>query len=453
MRRAAVGFKSDGSASASNDPTSTGPDSEEDTSSPFCLPPHFPIFVARQPIFDRAGHIWGYELLFRSCAEATVASFDNPDLATSKIIADGLSLAAGPMEKERKFCINFTHDLLVQDALYALPPEHIVAEVLEDTPPTDEVLKAIRRYKDAGYSFALDDYSGQPELEPFLDLVDIVKMDFMALEHVDLIKTTQTIRQHGQFTLLAEKVATSKSLQLAQALCYDLFQGNRLMRPRLISGRSLPSSKLAKLRLLSKLASQDFEVAELAQLIATDVSLSYRLLRHINSAYYGFARKISSLQQAVSLLGSDALRHWIMAAVLTELEPGPLGKELAFLSVRRARFMELISRCMPKPPGSAESMFLVGLFSMLDILLGTTMEQATSDLPLDEPIKDALLGEDSEYSKWFSLLNALDGGLWDDALETLQQADLAPETAAASHALATTWARQMLELSTEGQAA
>lgn len=415
--------------------------------SPFDLPPHCSIFVARQPIFDRAGHIWGYELLFRSCAESQVATFEDPDVATSRIIADGLSLAAGPSEESRKFCINFTHDLLVRDALYALPPERIIAEILEYTPATNEVIEAIKRYKEAGYTFALDDYSGQPQLEPFLSLVDIVKVDFMEFEHVDLIKATQKLRQSGTFTMLAEKIADAKSLQLAQALCYDLFQGNRLMRPRLISGRSLPSSKLAKLRMLSKLSSKDFEVSELAQLIATDVSLSYRLLRHINSAYYGLSRKISSLQQAVSLLGSDALRQWIMAAVLTELEPGPLGKELAFLSVRRAKFMEMVSNAMENPPGSGESMFLVGLFSMLDVLLGTTMENAIADLPLETAIKDALLGKESVYASWFLLLDSLDGGMWDDALEELEHSELDPQTAAASHARATAWARQMVELS------
>ncbi|MFW5735127.1 MAG: EAL and HDOD domain-containing protein [Oceanidesulfovibrio sp.] len=448
LRKDVAGSKS--GASLAHEQTNAAEASEAPQPATWCnAETHCHIFVARQPIFNRAGQIWGYELLFRNCAEAMVARFDNPDLATSKIIADGLSLAASPSDNTRKFCINFTHDLLVRDALYALPPDRIVAEILENTPATDEVIKAVKRYKKAGYAFALDDYSGQPRLEPFLSLVDIVKVDFLEFNHVELIKLTQKLRRYGSFTMLAEKVSDAQSMQLAQALCYDLFQGNRLMRPRIISGRSLPSSKLAKLRMLSKLSTKDFEVSELAQLIATDVSLSYRLLRHINSAYYGLARKISSLQQAVSLLGSDALRQWIMAAVLTELEPGPLGKELAFLSVRRAKFMELVSNALNNPPGTGESMFLLGLFSMLDVLLGTTMEDATADLPLDPSIKNALLGQDSVYGTWFSMLNSLDGGLWDEAMDVLAQTDIDQQLAAASHAQATAWASQMIELSVD----
>ncbi len=402
------------------------------------------VFVARQPIFDRDENIWGYELLFRSSQQAGTSCIVDDDNATSRVIADGFMLAGDGLSHGSKLLINFPARMLVEDAAFALPPDMCVIEILETVRPEPEVIAALRRLKDAGYTLALDDFVGQPGFEPILGMADIVKVDILGRSPKDVIGLYKQLKPYG-CKLLAEKIETVKIYELTRQLGFEFFQGFFFCKPTVITGKKISSSELSKLQLLERLGHPDYDVNDLAQIIAVDISLSYRLLRYINSAAFSLRAKIESVRQAIVLLGQKQLAQWLRVVVMSDLSNTRKTGELAFVSAKRARFLELMAAKTGMP---SESMFLLGLFSLLDAILGQPMEEVMRDLPLDDDIRDALLGKNSKVLDWLKLVETFDRADWEKLDAALDKLHLDPESAANSHAQAMAWAAEILGLST-----
>lgn len=348
------------------------------------------VFIARQPIFTARQDVWGYELLFRSSGTAQTAQVTDQDLATSQVVADGFTLARPGLGVGQRLLINFPERLLLRETPQALPPELCVVEILETVSPTPEVLQKLRRLKSDGYTVAMDDYAGEPELEPFLDLADILKVDILALD-ADPERIRAALDKAGgrRLRLLAEKVETEAVFHDCVQLGFELFQGFFFARPEILPGRKVPAGMSARLGLLRELSSPDFSPERVAEIINTDPSLSYRLFRYVNSAAFGLRARVDSVSHAVNLIGQRPLTRWLQAVILADLNPSPRAAEVSFLSLQRARFLELLAERIPMPPHGA---FTLGLFSLLDSLLRVPMPEILRELPLDEGIADALLG-------------------------------------------------------------
>ncbi len=410
---------------------------------PFATQEFEPIFVARQPIFDRVQSIWGYELLFRSQAAQRVAEVQSQDTATARVIADGVSLAR--VDKGLRVLVNFPRDLLLEGAPRALPKECCVVEVLEHVLPEPPVLAVLQELREAGYMLALDDYAGQPELEPFLDLVHLVKVEFQGLTPTNALRITSAL-QARPVELLAEKIEDERGYQLAWVLGYRFFQGYWFRKPETLSGRKISVGAMAKFRLLRELSKTDYEVATLGKIIATDSSLSYRLLKYVNSVSFSLRAKITSLKQAVAFLGSQTLKQWLMAVVIADVAPSPRAQELAYYCVLRGRFLELCAHSSRKTPRDPDTMFLVGLFSQLDLLLGQEMSELLAEMPLDDGVKEALQGGENEIRQWLSLCEAAEQGEWDLMERLVAQLGLDGPRTARLHARSTAWAGDILGL-------
>ena len=217
------------------------------------------VFIARQPIFHPDEAVWGYELLFRS-GEANFASILDEKQATSSVIADGLALAREGMDSSAKVLINFPENMLVEDAGFALPKDGCIIEILEDVQPSEAALGAVRRLKEAGYTLAVDDYSGQADLKPFIDLADIVKIDVLALDSDPERVAEVADSLPGGLTLLAEKVEDLDIFARLKGQGFDLFQGFFFSKPEIIPGKKLTSNELTKLQLLGELAKPRFRI-------------------------------------------------------------------------------------------------------------------------------------------------------------------------------------------------
>jgi len=377
------------------------------------------IYVARQPIFDEQQKVWGYELLFRASAEsrgANVAAAD-AELATAKVIADGFVLASQGMEPGQRALINFPQNLIVDQFAYALPSDIAVIEILEDVRPEPPVMEALSSFKEAGYTIAMDDFMGEEELLPFLDLADILKVDILGIlgpegvANADKLRRVVTDLGPLSFRLLAEKVEDNDVFTLCRELGFTLFQGYFFAKPEIIPGKKISSNEIAKLQLLKELGSPDFNVNKLAEIIQLDPSLSYRLFRYINSAGMGVAQKVESVTRAITLLGQRQLAQWLRVVIMSDLAPSEKGQEVAFMSVQRGRFLELMAEQCPlehKP----ETMFLLGLFSMLDAMLGQPMEEILANVPLDEDVQSALKGGQSGYGDCLGLARAVERADW-----------------------------------------
>lgn len=407
-----------------------------------------PIFVARQPIFDRNQNIWGYELLFRHSGTAGTAQVTDPDVATAKVIADGFTLALTGMPPGRRTLINFPQNLILRGTAYALPKDVCVVEILETVRATPEIVDACRKLKEAGYTLALDDFVGQPGFEEILKIADIVKVEILGQPTPSIIKISQALKKGGT-RLLAEKIEDAKAYQLTKSLGYEYFQGYFFSKPEIIPGRKISSSQLSKMRLLQALTREEIETRELAKIIEGDLSLSYRILRFMNSAAFGLATKLTSVEQAVALLGRRPLKQWVMVVSLSDLAPTPRAEELSFQSIQRGRFLETLVTAMPKPLLAKDTAFLLGLFSRLDALLNQPMEQILGDLPLEDDIKSALVGGQNPARRMLDFLDAVEAGAWDATTEALAAYGVRQDQAAVLYAKSTAWTQKILGQSRE----
>lgn len=405
---------------------------------------HKAIFVARQPIFDAHEKVWAYELLFRGSALAKTADVTEDDLATASVIADGFSLAFSGMDKSRKAFINFPQRLLLDDSVYALPREICVVEVLETISPTPDMIMALRRIKEHGYVIALDDYVGQPGFEEIIPLADIVKVEVLGMAPERLKSIGEDLRTHG-CRLLAEKVEDRATYELCKSFGFSLFQGFYFSRPETMTGSKVPTPVLAKMRLLRALAGEDFDVRELSQIISSDPSVSYRLLNFINSAAFSLRSKIQSIQQALMLLGKQQIKQWFLAVIISDFDSTSKVQEAAYTSLQRARYLESMGKLHGDHGFPPETLFMLGLFSKLDVLLAQPMNKLLEHIPLNKDVEAALLSKPSSYWAWLSLVEDIEIANWEDVEEFLEGRSLDREASAVNYTESIEWTQTLLK--------
>lgn len=402
-----------------------------------------PVFVARQPIFDREDSVFGYELLFRSCREDLVASFSDGDAATSSVITEGYSMARSALGADKKIFINFTERLLLEEAPFALPPENCMIEILETVTPDSRVIESCTRLKHEGYTLVLDDYKGQEAFKPLFPYLDIVKVDISRLPPRKVLELTELLRVH-EVKLLAEKIENLKVYNACKRCGFDLFQGFFFCRPQLLPGKKPSAARISRFRLLKELSRPDVEVAALAEIIQADAALSYRMLRFINSVFFGLRHKVNSIQHAITLVGLRQLTQWARLTILSDLSDAFYTHELVFLAAQRGKFLQDMSRSSPSMPLETSSMFMFGLFTMLPALLDQDMETILGQLPLDREVSEALMGRNPLARRWFRLTLALERGDWPEAEFFLDKLGLDKQTAAATHAKSMAWAESFI---------
>jgi c-di-GMP-related signal transduction protein len=315
-------------------------------------------FVARQPIFDSRLQVLAYEVLFREGPEAGYGNPD-PDKASARVIVDSLlTLGLPEVVGDRLAFINFTRELLVQDLASILPPDRVVIEILESVDPDREVIDACRRLKDAGFQLALDDYLPTSDLAPLADLADIIKVDILALGRRQWQRLVATHAPRG-VRMLAEKVETQRDFQDSLDAGFTLFQGYFFARPAIVQKRGIPESHASCFQLLREVAQPDPDHDVLDTVIRGDVSLSYKLLRYVNSPHFGLRRPVTSIRDSLARLGDREVRRWASLIALANTgaeKPDELVQEAA----TRARLCELLASASGRPAASG-SMFLTGL--------------------------------------------------------------------------------------------
>lgn len=405
-----------------------------------------PVYVARQPVFDRDMNIWGYELLFRDGKKFNAAQFPDGNIATSKVIMDGFNLAVEVLSTNQKLLINYPEEMIIQGAPMALPPDTAVVEILETVRPTEEILRRCARLKSAGYIIALDDFVGQPGYEPLLDIADLIKIDVLGMDKNQIEMIIEKFRPNSSTRLLAEKVEDLSMFDLCRSLGFDLFQGFFFSRPQIIQGKKLSASQISRLKLLNLLSSPDLDLKLISETIQHDISLSYRLLRYINSPGVGVVHEVKSINQAVNLLGQQKISAWLRVLIMADMSSSQRSGELLFTSLQRARFLELLSSSQDSAPASKDTMFLLGLFSLLDAIMIQPMEELLKNLSLESSIKKALLGDNPELKYWLDLTTACERGHWKEAEEHMQSLDVSPSKTAKLLNNAMLWARKFLDI-------
>ncbi len=346
------------------------------------------VFVARQAIFDRRLDVFGYELLFRSCQNNVYDGTDGA-LASSQVISSSFySIGVENILGGKRAFINFPRKLLVEDCASLLPREVAVIEILESVEGDQEVLEACAALRRRGYLLALDDFAEREDTTALTRMADIIKVDFRATEPAEQEELMQRYGRRG-IRMLAEKVETQAEFERARKIGYTYFQGYFFARPVIVQGREVPGFKLNYLRILQEVHRPELDYRRLEALLKPEVSLTYKLLRYVNSAVFGFNRRIESIKEALVLVGENEVRKWVSVVVLPQLAGNKPG-ELVLTAVVRARFCELIAQPAGLG-GRASELFLMGLFSLLDVMMDQPLEGLLEQLSVADDVRATLL--------------------------------------------------------------
>lgn len=358
------------------------------------------IYVARQPIFDLNEKTVAYELLYRSSAVNTYQHTDGDQATTDVIVNSFLNIGVKDLSNGKPCFINFTDNLLKLGVPSYFNPLSIVVEILETVELNDEILKICQELKSHGYTIALDDFfvSQWNELTVrLLDFIDIIKIDFRTTSRTDRQEMIRFLKERD-IQFLAEKVETIDEYLEAKEDGFVLFQGFYFSKPVILNSYDIPSYYHSYFQILKETESPEPDLEKIKDVIEKDISLSYKLLRLINNPVFRPRNEISSIKQAIILLGLNEIKKWIYVLAIRGAVTGTGNskeREIIELSLKRGKLGELIGRKVGREV-LASKYFLLGMFSLMDSLLHHPMEDLLQDLPLSNELKDALSGEKND---------------------------------------------------------
>jgi len=405
--------------------------------------------VARHPIYHIDGDVFGYELLYRSVGGPNVAVFPSDIEATVAVLANGIHAVSQDIDPQKRIFINFPKEILEKGYHGFLDPKRFVLEVLEHVACDAAFVELVRGIHASGYVLALDDYVGDPSFDPILPFVTFIKIDFLALrdDPARLSAVIDACLAAGK-TLLAEKVETEDDIALCRGKNIPLAQGYFYSRPQMVATRILEPNKVVKLSLLAEVSQPELDVVRVRDIIGSDVSLTYKLLRYVNTAGFYRGEPIDSLDYAITRLGRQALVSWASVNLLASLASTPRERELAFGSAVRGRFLSLSDTARGYAcHGPGQHICLLGLLSQLDAMLGLPMDQALAGIRIDADIRQALLGRAGPKAPCLSLSRKCEGIVAGEMDKTAGGFGLTPAQAKVSYFGALAWASDMFRAS------
>ena len=347
------------------------------------------VHIARQPIFNANKRLFAYELLFRQTLGLSLGELSGDRATTSLLSATFLTEGIEKIAGNKPCFVNFTKNLLVKEVAASFPTDKVIVEILEDVPPSSEVMEACTNLHQLGYRLALDDFVFKKQLLPLIELADIIKMDYRLSSSDEIERILHRLARFTKLKFLAEKVETYAEFEHAAKLGFHYFQGYFFAKPEAIRVTEVASAKTSLISLLAEVSRRQTTVDRLEKIIESDLAISYKLLRYINSATFFLLKQVDSIRQAIIYLGEKNIRRFVTLVIISELAADK-PTELVRLSVVRARFCELLGEASARARDTSE-LFLLGLFSLLDAILDAPMAQMTGKLPLSTEVKQALV--------------------------------------------------------------
>ncbi|MCC5854195.1 MAG: HDOD domain-containing protein [Idiomarina sp.] len=366
-------------------------------------------YIARQPILDRQQRVYGYELLFRD-SEKNVFPDVHPDEATSKLllqqhlIGDIHNVCLGKLA-----FINFHTNTLLHKFPGFLSTESTWIEVLETVEVTPKLVTACKKAHELGYRIALDDHDFNDKWHELLPYVSLIKVDIQQQPLITLPMRMKPFREHN-VPMLAERVETQEEFERCVELGFEYFQGYFFERPEIVKRKVLAPQQLVMIQLLSQVHQPDLDFKEIADVIRNDLSLTYTLLKYVNSAAFNKGREIKDIQHAIAFAGATELKKYVALVALANVAKDQ-PEELVFKSMSRAHFMAELERLSTGETRDS-SAFMIGLLSLLDVLLRSPMDDVLQRLPLSSDINEAILKRAGRLGKMLTLVEAYEHGDW-----------------------------------------
>ena len=346
-------------------------------------------YVARQAIYNRKKQVFAYELLFRDGVENCFPDV-LPDEATSNMLADShLTIGLESITFNKPAFINFHEDTLLYRFPATLNPLDVVIEIVETVNVSPELILACQHISDLGYKIALDDYDFSQKWDVLLPFTHFIKIEVNDIDISDenRLEQIKKLKDDGKI-LIAERVETIEEFDQLLPLGIDYFQGYFLSKPEMVKHRNIEVSVSSVIELVGISVSADFNLNDVNKVFETDLGLSFKLMRFINSPMLNKRHSIGSLSHAIKYLGEVELKKFIALLAIANLK-GNKPLELIVSSLRRAQFCKLLGTQMDvteDPPNG----FIMGLFSLVDALLDKPMQDLMSSLPFSDECKDVL---------------------------------------------------------------
>lgn len=383
--------------------------------------------AARQPIFDRKQNVFAYQLLLSLSFDEAAAS----ETGTVKLldeIAENMLGGKADRTSDRKIFINVNTAFINRSQAVAFPKDKTVLFLSEPGGTLDEAQQACDLIKGSGLDLALGDFASQDKYRALAEKADYLVVDFQSMPESDLRLVPMWSQAYGVKTL-GLNLNTRAAFDRAKEFGYDYFQGAFFIDPVIVPKEKVPGFKLNYLRLLREINHPDIDFHSLEDIIKQDVSLTYKLLKYINSAAFGLVNNIESIGHALTLLGALEIKKWATLVAMTSMGED-LPEEAMVTCVIRGKFLEELGRHTGLS-SKGDDLFFMGIFSMIDVFVGRPKEEVLNGIPIDHAIKQALLGAEGQLKAILDLVLAYEEGDWDPLHDHLEhsgiRADVVPE--------------------------
>ena len=366
--------------------------------------------IARQSILDDEREVFGYELFDRS-----VQIDAHTPASDAQMLFNALSSAESqPLLDRKKLFINCTHDSLAGGHLDLVAPERLVLEIpplpVAQVENIQNHVIALRELHRRGFNLAFDYSVLTQSYASWLELASFIKFDLSLLKPQSVASFIKLAQLRSKARLVAEKVETEAQYQMVKSLDVHLFQGYWFAKPVVTHNHTVRPSQATILQLIN-LVRRQATTLEIEEVLKRDPTLSFNLLRFINSAGFGMRTEVTSFRHAVMLLGLKRLFKWA-ALLMTTSHDENLPAAVGSTAVVRGRLMELLGAEVLNAE-ECDNAFVVGVFSLLDVMLGMPLEEALGSVALPESVTAALLHRSGPLAPLLELTIACETG--DDA--------------------------------------
>jgi len=402
------------------------------------------FYAARQPILDKDKNLFGYELLFRDSIDNVFPDVDGDEATTKMVEASKFNLGVGEFTANKPAFINFTLETLSCGYANMLSTEEVVVEILETVKPGKKLLAICKELYEQGYTLALDDYEHQKVWMHFFPYIKIIKIDWQISSIEDIKVVKQAIVNFPDIKLLAEKVETYEQYNQAIELGFELFQGFFFAKPEMVKTKTLSPSQMAMAELLYETSKPELDLTSITSVFERDVTLSYKLLRYANSAIFRRRSEVSSIKQALVILGSQELKRFMGLMFAVNVNPDK-PTELINSAMARAKFCELVAKDISVPVDTSIA-FLTGLLSLIDAILDEKLEIVLEKLPLAQEIKEPLLTKKGVLAELILLLTFIEHAQWDKTAIVMKKLGIEKEQVIKDYNQALAWADEQSKM-------
>jgi len=366
--------------------------------------------IARQPIVDRKQQIVGYELFARESATAQQAPAQHSAESDSVLLFNALSnIGAERLFGEKLAFINCVVEDLKAEHLDIVFPDRIVLEVPriygDDPAGIAEVAALLKPLRERGFHLAAGPFAAASLYAAWLPFLNYIKADVQSLSANVAVALQRKAESQRNVRLVAEKVETPEQFKTYFDAGFHFFQGYYFARPQTISAKVINPAHANVLQLMN-LVMRQAELNEIEQVLKRDPALSFKLLRYINSSGFGLMSEVTSFRHAAAILGYKKLFRWL-ALLLATVPGNAASPAIARTAITRGRMMELLAKGTLSDE-DADNAFVVGIFSMLDVMLGVPMEKALSEITLSDPIVMALKDNTGIFGSYLQLTRAVE---------------------------------------------